>query len=95
MYESRAFLFISVIFRFGIAGDGSCKMHIGNLIQEELKRPGRSVTWFAEQLFYTRPHIYKIFSKATIDTGLLQRISRILNHDFFLDLSKDDNAQQV
>ena len=83
------------MFRFGIAGDGSCKMHIGNLIQDELKRQGRSVTWFAEQLFYTRPHIYKIFNKATIDTGLLQRISRILNHDFFLDLSKDDNAQQV
>lgn len=68
-------------------------MHIGNLIQEELKRQGRSVTWFASQLFYTRPHIYKIFSRATIDTGLLQRISKILNHDFFKDLSEgnDDN----
>ena len=70
-------------------------MHIGSLIQEELKRQGRSVTWFAEQLFYTRPHIYKIFSKATIDTGLLQRISKILNHDFFSDLSKDDDTPQV
>mgnify|MGYP002624723440 FL=1 len=89
------FHFSLLTFRLGIADNEACKMHIGNLIQEELKRQGRSVTWFAEQLFYTRPHIYKIFSKATIDTGLLQRISRILNHDFFQDLSNDDNTQQV
>ena len=89
------FLFIQLTFRFVIADKIACKMHIGSLIQEELKRQGRSVTWFAEQLFYTRPHIYKIFSKATIDTGLLQRISKILNHDFFSDLSKDDDTPQV
>ncbi|MBO5685642.1 MAG: XRE family transcriptional regulator [Alistipes sp.] len=60
---------------------------IGALIKEELERQERSVSWFARKLSYDRSNIYRIFQKESIDTQLLQRISFILNHDFFADFS--------
>lgn len=64
------------------------KIHIGHLIEHVLHEQGRSVTWFADQLCCTRPNVYKIFGKESIDTCLLLRICQILNYDFFLELSK-------
>ncbi|MBQ4345155.1 MAG: hypothetical protein IJC40_04560 [Muribaculaceae bacterium] len=61
--------------------------HIGRHIQATLRDQGRTVTWFAKQLCCTRPNAYKIFAKDNIDLQLLLRISNILNHDFFLDIS--------
>ena len=58
-------------------------VHIGRLIHQELKRQGRTVTWFARRLGMDRTNAYKIFAKPTLDTGLLLRISLILGHDFF------------
>lgn len=69
-------------------------MHIGNYIKEKLKEDGHSVTWFAEQICCTRTHVYKIFSKSSIDTEILERISRILDYDFFEEISKDINKQK-
>ncbi|MCC8087792.1 MAG: hypothetical protein LIO79_00755 [Rikenellaceae bacterium] len=62
-------------------------IHTGELIERTLREQGRTVTWFARQLCCTRPNVYKIFHKESIDTQLLLRISRILGHDFFLDIS--------
>ena len=59
------------------------KIHIGQLIQQQLKAQGRTVTWFARQLNYDRSNAYKIFSKPHIDTDLLLTISKVLNYDFF------------
>lgn len=59
------------------------KIHIGHLIQQQLKEQGRSVTWFAQRLNYDRSNAYKIFSKPHIDTDLLLTISKVLNYDFF------------
>ena len=64
-------------------------MHIGNCIREKLREDGRSVSWFAEKICCTRTHVYKIFKKESIDTALLERISRVLSHDFFEDMSKE------
>lgn len=64
-------------------------MHIGHRVQEVLREQERSATWFAEKLCYTRSNVYKIFDRSSIDTFLLQRISQILNHNFFADLSDD------
>lgn len=64
-------------------------MHIGNRVQQVLREQERSVTWFAEKLCYTRSNAYKIFERSSIDTFLLQRISKILNHNFFEDLSEE------
>ena len=63
-------------------------LHIGQHISRTLREQGRTVTWFARQLCCTRPNVYKIFAKENIDVSLLWRISCILGHDFFQDLSQ-------
>lgn len=62
---------------------------IGELIKEELKRQERSISWFARQLSCDRSNVYRILQKNSIDTNILARISTILNHNFFEDLSKN------
>lgn len=62
---------------------------IGTAIREELIRQERSVSWLARHLACDRTNIYKIFAKDSIDTALLTRISIILNHNFFADLSNN------
>ena len=64
-------------------------LQIGQLIACTLHEQGRTVTWFARQLCCTRPNVYKIFGKENIDISLLWRISCILHHDFFGDLSQE------
>ena len=59
------------------------RVHIGNLIKEELVKQERTVSWFARKLYCDRANVYNIFSRKSIDTDLLMRISRILNRDFF------------
>mgnify|MGYP003292330598 CR=1 FL=1 len=59
-------------------------VHIGKLIEEELRKQERSVTWFAKKLCYERTNVYSIFKRESIDTALLVRISKILHHNFFL-----------
>lgn len=58
-------------------------VHIGQLIEQELRRQRRSISWFAKELYCDRTNVYKIFHKDSIDTLLLYRISTILSHDFF------------
>lgn len=59
-------------------------IHIGHLIEQELRRQERSVAWFARKLHCDPSNVYKIFKKQSIDTQLLVNISSILQHDFFL-----------
>lgn len=59
------------------------KIDIGKLIQEEMERQERSVSWLARKLFCDRTNVYKIFKRTTIDTDLLMRISVVLDCDFF------------
>lgn len=61
---------------------------IGILIKEELERQERSISWFARKLSCDRSNVYRLFQKENVDTGLLTRISLLLNHDFFADLSE-------
>ena len=58
-------------------------MHIGNLVRQKVIEKGLTIVWFAEQLSCTRVNVYKIFSKRSIDTDMLFRISKILDYDFF------------
>lgn len=62
---------------------------IGELIKEELDRQERSVSWLARKLACDRSNVYRIFQKDSIDTSVLKRVSIILNHDFFVDLSDE------
>lgn len=65
------------------------QMNIGELIQEELMRQERSVSWFARKLDCHRMAVYRIFSKNSIDTMLLARICEVLHCNFFKALSDE------
>ena len=56
---------------------------IGKEIHRELKRQGRSGVWLARQLPCSNNHVYKLFSKKTMDADLLWRISDIMDVNFF------------
>ncbi len=61
----------------------SGNIHIGRLIEAQLKRDERSVSWLARQIPCTRNHVYKIFRKASLDCALLLRISKVMQFNFF------------
>lgn len=70
-------------------------INIGMAIRDELKKQERSVAWFARQLGTNRMACYRIFESYSIDTYMLQRISKVLNVDFFAIYSgslKDGNS---
>ena len=58
-------------------------VHIGKLIQQTLKKQGRSPSWLAEQINCNRDNIYKIYQRSNINTELLMHISIVLKVDFF------------
>ena len=58
-------------------------LHIGHLIQEQLRKDQRSVGWLAREIGCTRNHFYKIFSKSSLDGDLLLRISLSMHFNFF------------
>ncbi|MBR4349169.1 MAG: XRE family transcriptional regulator [Bacteroidales bacterium] len=60
------------------------EIHIGHIIQETLKKQGRSVAWLARELNYTRENMYNIFKSPRIDTDTLLKISLALDKNFFL-----------
>ena len=58
-------------------------IHIGKLIEQELRSQERTVSWFARKLYCERTNVYDIFKRRSIDTQMLLRISIILEHNFF------------
>ena len=64
-------------------------IHIGKLIERELRRQERSVSWFARNLYCERSNVYNIFRRDNIDSVLLCHISVAMGHDFFADLSAE------
>ncbi|MBR5592757.1 MAG: XRE family transcriptional regulator [Bacteroidaceae bacterium] len=66
-------------------------VHIGSIIKKQFDAQEGSVAWFAKQLCCDRTNIYSIFKRESIDTALLEKISVILNHDFFQYYSKEIN----
>lgn len=66
-------------------------MKIGEKIKDVFMRMPKDCTadWFAKELHCERRNIYRIFKKENIDISLLFKISHILGHDFFKDLSHE------
>ncbi len=64
-------------------------MHIGQRIKEVFDQlpKDKTIMWLATQLHCDRRNVYRIFNRNNIDIQLLQRLSLILDHDFFKDLS--------
>jgi len=69
--------------------------NIGFLIKEEVERQGLSAKKFGEMISCERANVYKIFNRTNIDTALLGLISKVLKHDFFLDIVKDPSLSGV
>ena len=60
-------------------------VHVGTMIQEELRNQGRTVNWLASQIYCEKSNIYKLFRRKSIDLEQLMRISDVLNHNFLRD----------
>lgn len=58
-------------------------LHIGQCIKARLEIDGKTTVWLAQQLGCHRTNLYKIYNMHSIDTGVLYRISKILQYDFF------------
>lgn len=58
-------------------------IHIGEKIKEVAKKKGITIVDFASKINCSRRNIYSIFNKPTIDTGLLLKISKVLEYNFF------------
>ena len=67
-------------------------IHIGKEIKAELERQERGATWLAEKLHCDRTNVYNIFRREGIDTRLLERISVILNRNFFALYCQEDST---
>lgn len=64
-------------------------MNIGERIKAELTKQKKNARWLSEQIPCERTNAYKILKRKDIDCALLQRISVVLKHDFFKDLSEE------
>ena len=65
-------------------------LHIGHKIRQVMDSKPRccTVTWLARQLNCCRENVYDIYHRSNIDVELLRRLSIILEHDFFKDISE-------
>ena len=72
-------------------------IHLGTMVKRELKAQGRTVVWLARTINMERSSIYKIFERNSMDVGLLIRISLVMDHDFFQDVSEKirDNYDEI
>jgi trehalose-6-phosphate synthase len=58
-------------------------IHIGNLVLQKLKEKKRSVAWFANEIGIDPSNLRKRLKKQSMDTKLLQLISKTLQCSFF------------
>ena len=70
-------------------------MHIGQRIKEVMKQKRISAIYVAKEIDCERTNIYNIFARKDINTKLLAQFSKVLNHDFFKELSKETFPKKV
>lgn len=63
------------------------QIHIGKKIKEVFDKSPMGVAQFARKIGKSRNTIYDIFERKTIQTGLLDKICDVFEHDFFYYLS--------
>lgn len=59
-------------------------IHIGEIIEAEMKRQERTPAWLARKINCERTNIYYIFKQKSINTDVLLKISKALNCNFFI-----------
>ena len=56
---------------------------IGKEIKELVKKRGYTAEYMAKELNVSKPNVYDIYKRSSIDTGLLERLCQVLNYNFF------------
>lgn len=56
---------------------------IGQEVKKIVKKRGFTVEEMASALNVSKPNIFDIYRRQTIDTGLLERLCKVLNYNFF------------
>lgn len=65
---------------------------LGELIEYEVRKQGLSITAFADMIYCQRANVYNLFQRGDkIDAAQLKLISKVLGHNFFEDLAKDES----
>ena len=59
-------------------------LHIGEIIKKRAREMRIGPTELGTMIDTSKQNVYGIFKRKSIDTQLLAKISRALNHDFFL-----------
>jgi transcriptional regulator with XRE-family HTH domain len=67
---------------------------IGKQIQAVVKKRGMKVDELAKRLNVSKPNIYDIYRRNSIDTGLLERLCKVLDHNFFETFAHKYRTQQ-
>lgn len=70
-------------------------MHVGERIKEVLDEQGRSASWLASKIPCERTNMYDIFKREDVSVALLFKVSSILGHDFFLEISDELRSSQI
>ncbi|MDR0231253.1 MAG: hypothetical protein LBI82_03955 [Dysgonamonadaceae bacterium] len=68
-------------------------MEIGKKIKAIVEQKGMATSEFARRLSTTNQNAHDIFKRTSIDTELLERIGKILDHDFFQYYTKPSSSQ--
>ena len=69
--------------------------HVGELIKKRVSESSMSVSEFARRLHCNRQNVYDIFTRRYVDMELLQRISKILQHDFIGELYTQQKTPKI
>ena len=64
-------------------------LNIGQCIKEEMLKQERTMSWLSRKLNRDRSAVYRMLNKNSIDTNTLADIARLLNRDFFMELSAE------
>ena len=70
-------------------------MHVGSRIKQVLDEQGRSASWLAQRIPCERTNMYDIFKRKDVSVEMLYRISTILGHDFFMEISDELHKAQT
>ena len=68
-------------------------IHIGKKKQKKFKESNLSISEFAMKINRTRGTVYGIFSRKSIDTDLLIKISETLHYDFLKEYYSQEESQ--
>ncbi len=56
--------------------------HIGNILENAIRKSEYPISKLAKRIGYTRQHMYNIFQQAKVDLLLLEEIGKVINYDF-------------